>query len=141
MHLIANVTCVSINGLGLLIEGPSGSGKSTLALQLIDRGAVLVGDDGIRVEPREGRLIAHPPPRIGGKIEIRGVGIATLPVTAAPLSLALVLGDAAERLPAVGTREIAGVPLPTLLFAQGGEALRAEWALRLHGLPLPDEFA
>ena len=30
-----------------MIEGASGAGKSSLALALIDRGAVLIGDDSL----------------------------------------------------------------------------------------------
>ena len=43
-------TCVMIGTQGLLIEGPPGAGKSSLALALIDRGATLVGDDGVLIE-------------------------------------------------------------------------------------------
>lgn len=136
------LTCtgaVSIAGRALAIEGPSGSGKSTLALALIDRGASLIGDDGIAVT-REGPLVmAAPPPNIAGLIEIRGVGIAKLPVSdPAPLALILTLGGAhGERLPdAMAVRDVLGCAVPVLPFDPGGiaPALRAEWALRLHGL-------
>ena len=40
-----HATCVEIDGLGVLIEGPPGSGKSDLGLRLMQRGALLVGDD------------------------------------------------------------------------------------------------
>lgn len=137
--LLANATCVAMEGRGLLIEGPPGSGKSSLALALIDRGAVLVGDDGMVLETREGRLWAAPPPHIAGKLEIRGVGIVTLPTSSAPLCLALDLAAKAARLPESATRTIAGISLPSLAFAVTAPdpALRAEWAMRLHGLPLP----
>ena len=42
---IRHSTCVSVDGVGILIIGPSGSGKSTLAMKLITLGAFLVGDD------------------------------------------------------------------------------------------------
>lgn len=95
--LVRQAGCVAIDGRAVLIEGPSASGKSSLALALIDRGAVLVGDDGVTLEAREGRLWASPPPNIAGKLEIRNLGIVTLPVTSAPLSLVLMLDDAAPR--------------------------------------------
>ena len=140
--LLANVTCVAVAGRGLLIEGPPGSGKSRLALALIDRGAVLVGDDGVRLERRGERMWAHPPPHIAGRIEIRGVGIATLPTASAPLCLALALDEPPGRLPEPVLAELAGIPLPRLAFgAPGQDALCAEWALRLHGLPSPGDFA
>ena len=137
-QLLANVTCVAVDGRGLLIEGLPGSGKSSLALALIDRGALLVGDDGVALELRGGRIWAHPPPRIAGKIEVRGVGIVDMPTSSAPLCLVLSLNEGSERLPEPGTTKIEGAELPRLDFhASSDAALRAEWALRLHGLRLP----
>lgn len=135
--VLANVTCVAVAGRGLLIEGAPGSGKSSLALALIDRGAVLVGDDGVRLETHGTRLWALPPPTIAGRLEIRGVGIACLPDTSAPLCLALALGDCGARSPEPATRQIGAVSIPQLNLPTGCDALRAEWALALHGLPLP----
>ena len=135
-RLLANVTCVAVEGRGLLIQGPPASGKSTLALALIDRGAVLVGDDGVTLEGRSDRLWALPPPNIAGKLEIRGIGIVTVPTTSAPLALALSLGAGADRLPGPERREIGGHAIPILTFDPAAPAapLRAEWALRLYGL-------
>lgn len=137
MRLLANVTCVAVAGRGLLIEGPPGSGKSTLALALIDRGAVLVGDDGVALESKDGRLWAHPPPHIAGKLEVRGVGIVDLPTLPAALALGLVHSPGAERLPECETIELDGIALPRLRFdlAATLAAQRAEWAMQLHGLP------
>ncbi len=138
MRLLANVSCVSVGGRGLLIEGPPGSGKSSLALALIDRGAMLVGDDGVALERRGDHLWAHPPPHIAGMLEIRGVGIVALPPHSASLALVLSLDGEADRLPEPGTVPLEGVSLPRLQFC-GGDALapiRAQWAIRLHGLPL-----
>lgn len=133
---IANITCVAIGGRGLIIEGPPGSGKSTLALELIDRGAVLVGDDGVTLDLRGERLWAAPPPTIGGKLEIRGVGIIDLPSTAAPLALALRLMDTAPRLPDPGSAEWLGRHVPQLPFSARAPAaaIRAEHALLRFGL-------
>ena len=140
-RVISNVTCVAIDGRGVLIEGEPGTGKSTLALALIDRGAVLVGDDGLTLERQGDRILAHPPPNIEGKLEIRGVGIVTLPSCSAMLCLALMLGAEGERLPQIATRWIGDCVIPNLTFPAGAEALRVEWAMRLHGLPLPPPFA
>ena len=140
-RLLANVTCVAVRGRGLLIEGPPGSGKSSLALALIDRGAALVGDDGITLERRGERVWAHPPPHIPGKIEIRDVGIAEMPATSAPVCMVLALGQVGDRLPEPAIVDLAGAALPKLPFRAGPDAaLRAEWALRLHGLPLPPKL-
>jgi len=129
-------SCVAIGGRGVLIEGPPGSGKSSLALALIDRGARLVGDDGVLLEPRGERLWALPPPNIAGLLEIRNVGLATLPVEPAPVAVVLRLDPAAPRQleSAEGVvRAGLSVPLVRLWPDAPGLAVRAEWALALHG--------
>lgn len=140
-RLLANVTCVAVGRRGLLIEGPPGSGKSSLALALIDRGAELVGDDGIALELRGDRLWAHPPPNIAGKLEIRGVGIVTLATASAALCLILSLTERSERLPQAELAEFHGGWLPRLPFSPAGTALTAEWALELHGLSASSDDA
>ncbi|QIQ86756.1 serine kinase [Erythrobacter sp.] len=140
---VLQASAVAIGGRALLIEGPPGSGKSSLALALIDRGAGLIGDDAVRLSRRpDGVLVASPPPNIAGLIELRGVGLAALE-TAPPAPVALVLalpgpGDASpERLPeTLPRRALLGCNVPLLRFDPGGiaPAVRAEWALRLHGL-------
>ena len=130
-------SCVAIAGRGVLIEGPAGSGKSSLALALIDRGAALVGDDGILLKLRDGQLWALPPPAIDGLLEIRNVGLAKLPAEAAPVALALRLDPAAPRFVETAERvELAGAEIPLIRLWPDTPALplRAEWALRLHGL-------
>lgn len=137
---VLQASAVAIGGRALLIEGPPGSGKSSLALALIDRGAGLIGDDAVTLNVAEGALMASPPPNIAGLLEVRGVGLVRLPCAApAPVALILSLGtSAAERLPELPlpTRLIAGAAIPVLAFDPGplAPALRAEWALRLHGL-------
>ncbi len=75
-----HATCVRLaSGPGVLLMGPSGSGKSDLALRLIDGGALLVADDRCDLQAEEGALIARPPASLAGLIELRGVGIITLP--------------------------------------------------------------
>jgi serine kinase of HPr protein (carbohydrate metabolism regulator) len=129
-------SCVAIGGRAVLIEGPPGSGKSSLALALIDRGAVLVGDDGVTLDLREGRLWAAPPPNIAGKLEIRNVGIVDLPVSEAPVALVIRLDEDAPRYVEAAERtELLGCSLPLIRLWPGTPALtlRAEWALRLYG--------
>lgn len=136
-QLLANVSCVAIGGRGVLILGEAGSGKSSLALALIERGAVLVGDDGVSLSKQDTRLIAAPPPHIAGLIEVRGVGLVRLPAKAAPLALAIRLSRDAPRLPdAAEMLDLAGgaLPLISLWPESHAIALRAEWALTLHGL-------
>ncbi|MGX7894799.1 HPr kinase/phosphorylase [Tsuneonella sp. HG222] len=136
--LLANVTCVAIGGRGLLIEGASGSGKSTLALMLLDRGAQLVGDDGVTLEVEGDRVIAAPPPHTAGKLEIRNVGLIDLPAVSAPLALVVRLDPEAPRfIAAPGAAEVAGQALPLVRLYPDTPALplRVEWALRQFGLP------
>ena len=79
--VLANVSVVAIDGRAILIEGEPGSGKTSLALSLIDRGAVLIGDDGVTLERQGATVIASPPPNTAGKIEIRNVGVVEIAVS------------------------------------------------------------
>ena len=136
-RLRLNVSAVAIEGRALVLTGKPGSGKSTLALKLIDRGAVLIGDDGVLESARNGTPYAAPPREKRGSFEIRGVGLVELPVTKAPVALILALDEAPERLPEVLAQEDwAGVATPRLPFdaAAPAAALRAEYALRKFGL-------
>lgn len=105
-----HVSSVAIGGRAVLIAGPSGAGKSDLALRLIDRGATLISDDYTILEHREGVLAASPPDTIAGKIEVRGLGILSLPnVASAPVALFIQLQDEVDRMPPeFAVRMIAG---------------------------------
>lgn len=138
--VLHQASCVAVAGRGVLIEGAPGSGKTSLALMLIDRGAALVGDDGVELALRQGHLWASPPPHTAGKVEIRNVGIIDLPAACAPVALRLILSEDAPRyMENAPTTELYGVRIPTLLFDASGAAaaIRAEYALAVHGLPLP----
>jgi len=130
--------CVAIDGRGLLIEGAPGTGKSSLALALIDRGARLVGDDGVLLSAREGMLVAAPHPNTSGRIEVRNVGLLEMPVSLpVPVALLVVLDPDAPRFVEKAEQvERAGVILPMLRLYPDSPvlALRAELALRTHGL-------
>lgn len=135
---LIQASAVAVEGRAVLITGEPGSGKSSLALALIDRGAKLVGDDGVSLVRDGNRAMAAPPPNISGKLEIRGVGIIELAPVSAPLALVLDLDGEAERLPpdTLDTRELLGCTVPCLPFdtSAPSPALRAEWALLVHGL-------
>lgn len=113
-------TCIALpfkTELGVLITGPSGSGKSDLALRLIDQGARLVADDQLLVEARDGRLLARPPETIRGRMEVRHVGVVTVPfVEEAEIRLLVALGGEPARLPEPSYETIAGIALPRLLL-------------------------
>jgi serine kinase of HPr protein (carbohydrate metabolism regulator) len=79
-----HATAIRINQTGLMFAGPSGWGKSILAFtclteaQRLGLPAVLVADDQVFVEHRDGNIIAKRPDSIGGLIELRGTGIVSL---------------------------------------------------------------
>lgn len=134
---LSGVTAIAIEGRAMLLEGAPGTGKSSLALALIERGATLIGDDGVTLENDGQHVIASPPPNIAGKFEIRNVGIVDLPTTSAPVALVLRLEDAPARYREnVQSVQILGQAIPALPFAAGAiaPAERAQWALRIHGL-------
>ena len=138
MTIAHQASCVAIGGRGVLIEGAPGSGKSSLALALIDRGAVLVGDDGVMLDNSAGQLIVGPHPNIIGKLEVRNVGLVDMPVSP-PVAAALVIHldrDAQRFIDRAETVTIAGVALPLVrLFPDSPVlALRAEIALQTFGL-------
>ncbi len=131
-------SCVAVGGRALLIEGPPGSGKSSLALALIDRGAVLIGDDGINVEVQAGRLMAHPHPNTRGLLEVRNLGLLSFPVCEeAPVALVIQLDEAAPRyVEQAETIELEGVAVPMLRLWPASPVLHlsAELALKRFGL-------
>lgn len=139
---LPNVTAVAIDGRGLLIAGEAGAGKSSLALALIDRGATLIGDDGIVIDGESGHPLACPPKTTRGLLEVRNVGLVELETTEVPIALVLQLTTLAPRYPMeLATTKLGGVDIPVLLFRPGDatQALRAEFALGKHGLAVPGE--
>ena len=130
-------SAIAIEGRAVLIRGAPGSGKSSLALGLIDRGATLIGDDGVTLDVQGDTLFAAPPPNIAGLLEVRGVGLLTLETTSAPVALMVTIGSAAERLPeALPQTDILGKIVPTLCLARTDwtSPMRVECALQMHGL-------
>lgn len=132
-----HATCVAIEGRAVLIAGPSGSGKSDLALRLIDRGATLVSDDYTEVTSEGGRLLASPPERIAGKIEVRGVGILEREwVSGVPVCLLVDIAGRPERLPDQETSVVTAIALPLLRLSalEASAPIKVEAALHLLGL-------
>jgi serine kinase of HPr protein (carbohydrate metabolism regulator) len=138
MSTALQATCVAIRGRGLLIEGAPGTGKSSLALALIDRGAVLVGDDGVLLEIRGGKLHAAPHPNTRGLLEVRNLGLIEMAHSeAVPVALAVTLDPAAPRfIEAASQAEYLGITLPLVHLWPDSPvlALRAELALARYGL-------
>ena len=124
-------TCLAIGAEGVLLLGKPGSGKSSLALRLIDqpggglsgmmRSARLVADDQVRIRKAGERLIAAAPAELANRLEIRGLGIATLaaiPEIILRLAVRLTPGADIERLPdlAAARMDILGITLPLILL-------------------------
>ncbi len=106
-------------------------------MRLIDRGATLVSDDYTVLEVAGGRLLASPPPTIAGRIEVRGVGILSLPhVVGVPVALLVDLDGLPTRLPEVTTRDLSGVAVPVVALSalEPSAPVKVEAALHLHGL-------
>ena len=120
----------------MLIEGVPGSGKSTMALALIDRGAQLVGDDGVMLAAHQNRLIAKPHPRTQGLLEIRNLGILPFEFCArVSIALVVVLDEHAPRfIEGAPLVERGGVQLPSITIWPGSSALKVEHGLRIFGI-------
>ena len=121
-------TCVAFGARAALLRGSSGSGKSDLALRFLalpsDGGMAprLIADDQVIVETQAGRLVVSAPDTLAGKIEVRGLGIMTLPhVAQAQLVLIvdLVASDEVPRMPPEPLPRITvlGVSVPNLQLA------------------------
>lgn len=136
---IVHATCVAIRGRGVLLAGRPGAGKSDLALRLMDRGAALVSDDYTELRIRAGRLLARAPPRIAGKMEVRGIGVIECVAAAdVPICLFADLDRVPERLPSAQTMRVAGLDIPAIAIAalEPSAPLKLEYALHCFGLPL-----
>ncbi len=130
-----HASAVAVEGRGLLILGPSGAGKSSLALALMAQGALLVADDRVLLDARDGRLIAACPPTLAGRIEARGVGILSA-AAAGPVPVAQVvdLGRAETmRLPPRRSITLLGIALPLVLGPMGPHLAPALRQLLLGG--------
>lgn len=125
-----HATCVAVGADGVLLLGAPGAGKSDLALRLIDqagagfsgrlRAAQLVADDQVLLRRDADGVVATAPAAIKGRLEIRGLGIVSLPVrdgVTLTLAVRLVPAAAIARLPepADSRFDLLGVSLPLLL--------------------------
>jgi serine kinase of HPr protein (carbohydrate metabolism regulator) len=121
-------TCVALGRSAALLRGPSGSGKSDLALRflfLARRGPaaieapVLVADDQVEITRAGAQLVVRSPATIGGRMEVRGVGIVEVKhleqaELALIVDLVATLKDV-ERLPDDGARtRLMGVDVPSI---------------------------
>lgn len=125
-----SANALALGEAGLLIRGESGAGKSGLTHALLSharetgRFGRLVGDDRIEVARCNGRLVARGHAAVQGMIELRGLGIVTLPFEpAVVVSHVVDLLPAAEVLrypePEALEAEICGAKLPRLALPIG----------------------
>lgn len=138
-------TAIALSGEGVLLRGPSGSGKSDLALRLIDGGARLIADDQTELRDIGGAPRLSAPATIAGQMEVRGVGIVTVPhVASAPLRLVVDLRPPAaiERLPEPAWCRFFAYDIPlialTPLEASAPAKLRAALAALSAARQIPD---
>lgn len=66
-------------GLGVFITGPSGIGKSECALDLLTQKFRLIADDSVHIKRVGKRLIGAAPEMTRGLLEIRGLGVISIP--------------------------------------------------------------
>lgn len=134
---IIHASTVAIDGRAVMLLGSSGAGKSDLALRLVDRGAMLVSDDYTQLTRTDSVLIARAPATIAGRIEVRGLGIISLPhIDDVTVALAVHLDAKGERMPERHIEHFLGVAVRTLALDPfpASAPLVVEHALR-HDLP------
>ena len=140
-------TALALGGKAALIRGPSGSGKSDLALRCVALPplphnpwrAELVADDQVCMALKGDAIEVSPPGTIAGRIEVRGLGILTLPYRAAArLALVVDLVPAAEvpRFPLEHlTAEYLGVTVPLVRLAAFESSAPVKLILALGAAP------
>ena len=109
-------TSVVIDDNGVLILGDSGSGKSDLALRLIDNGATLISDDISICRKNSNNIYLYCPPEIKGLLEVREIGIITVPFVER-IKLRLVVNlksNNNERFPKDSFFRILGIKVPMI---------------------------
>ena len=109
-------TSVVIDDNGVLILGDSGSGKSDLALRLIDSGATLISDDISICRKNSNNIYLYCPPEIKGLLEVREIGIITVPFVER-IKLRLVVNLRSknnERFPKDNSFRILGIKIPLI---------------------------
>ena len=107
---------MDINGSGVLIVGSSGSGKSSLAINLLALGSKLVADDQCELVKKNNRFSVSKPASLPNSIEIRGIGLVSVPmVVETSLDWVVNMDEAeTERMPNLRFTEIGGYRVPTV---------------------------
>ena len=111
-----HATCVDVNGSGVLIVGHSGSGKSSLAINLLALGSKLVADDQCVLVKKNEKFRVFKPASLPNSVEIRGVGLVSVPmVIETRRDLGVNMDEAEkERMPDLRFTESDGYKIPTV---------------------------
>ena len=114
--LVMHASCVDVNGSGVLIVGRSGSGKSSLAINLLALGSKLVADDQCELVRKNNSFRISKPASLPKSIEIRGVGLVSVPmVKETSLDWVVNMDEVEkERMPTPQFTEIGGFRVPTV---------------------------
>jgi hypothetical protein len=104
-------TVVAIDGRGVMLIGPPGCGKSDLALRLIDRGAMLVGDDAVIVRADQGRLMVSAPDNGPGGLHVAGIGRVEVAASDGPVPLAIAIDLSPQKSDAARSSDPSFVPI------------------------------
>ena len=130
-------TAIALGSEGILLRGPSGAGKSDFALRLIDQGARLVADDQTELRREGDDITMSAPATISGQMEVRGLGIVTLPrVVSVPLRLVVDLIPSAdiERMPMPRDCNYLGCTIPAVALAPFEASAPAKLRLALRAV-------
>ncbi len=147
--MLVHGTAVALGPHGVLIRGPSGSGKSDLALRLLATpregypalaspplgSLALVSDDQVELKSQDASIVMSAPSTIRGKLEVRGLGIVTLP-TNQHVMLSLVVdivpSTAIERVPDPAVASVIGIDVPRMEVAAFEASAPLKILLALH---------
>jgi hypothetical protein len=117
---VFHAAAVAVDGKAVGLVGASTAGKSSVATHLVLRGAELLADDVLALEPGAARLEVHPGP---GVMSVRHAEARRLADSDLD-SLGTLLGDDGEALRVRVPRATRAAPLAALYFLDRGDAER-----------------
>ena len=112
-------TAICYKKKALLIQGPEGVGKTSLALQLIEKGAVLIGDDIVEIFIKNNCLYCKAKEKLKGFVEVRGLGLVAGLKVAKPAPVLCVIRlhkKPTDRLPKPKTISLLNKKIPVFDF-------------------------
>ncbi|MBN8543335.1 MAG: serine kinase [Alphaproteobacteria bacterium] len=126
---------------GILLLGASGCGKSSLAAELIARGAVLIGDDQVKLVSEAGQMIAEAPKALEGVLELRDLALIRLPhIVRHPIHLVVhITPHGASPAPHDALKSIPSITLPPHRGDSAAKLMLYEEALQ-EGRVLPEDW-